>query len=122
MKKHPSNNTKTFKKKYSFFENMVLRGTSNNKLSPHKRWRNSFRVKYPTIKTYVSVQFNIPGTGYTDGPILTLDEYLENIDLIKSDPDYCMSELMDKREVKKLLMSQYRDSQGINLYYTRKDV
>ncbi len=121
MKKHPSNNTETFKEKDTIFGNMVLRGTSNNKLSPHKRWRNSFKAKNPAIETYVSVQFKVPGTDYTDGPILTLSEYMENINLIKSDPDYVMTEVISNREIKKVLMTQYRDSQGINLYYTRKD-
>lgn len=119
-KKYPSRNTKTFKKDIvdRFFRNAKRTGKSNNQLSPHKRWRQSFKLQYPTNEKLVSVEYYDKETGHTGGPVLTLAEFKKNIGTIKNDPDYLGFHVFNNKTSKELNQSTYKSQQGITLGYT----
>ena len=118
MKKYPSNKTETLSKHKKWYKTKKVKGISNNKTNPHKRWRQSFKAKYPKLDVYVWVDFKVPGYDYLNGQLVSLEYYLDNREEIVNTPDFDSVRVANKAEIHKLLMSEYRNSQGIGLMYS----
>lgn len=119
VKKHPSNKTATFKKDSfaKMFGTMKAVGTSNNKLSPHKRWRQTFKLKYPKTEKLVSVEFKDELGGHVGGPVMALSDFKNQIDDIRKDPNYLGYSVFNNKATKELNQSTHKINQGITLAY-----
>ena len=118
-KKYPSNKTTTFDK-FSFekqFGTLKTVGKSNNQLSPHKRWRQTFKLKYPKTEKLVSVEFKDDLGGHVGGPIMTFSDFKKQINDIRKDPNYLGYSIFNNKTTKELNQSTYKIDQGITLAY-----
>lgn len=114
VKKHPSNKIATFKKDSfaKMFGTFKAVGKSNNKLSPHKRWRQTFKLKYPKTDRLVAVEFRNEFE-----TVMPLSEFKKQIDGFRKDPNYLGYSVFNNKTTKELNKSTHKIDQGITLAY-----
>ena len=114
VKKHPSNKIATFEKDSfaKMFGTFKSVGKSNNKLSPHKRWRQTFKLKYPKTEKLVAVEFQ-----NEFDTVMPLSELKKQIDEFRKDPNYLGYSVFNNKTSKELNESTHKIDQGITLAY-----
>lgn len=120
--KHPSKKSMDLIKssRHDLFSNKKRVGKSNNQLSPHKRWRQSFKARYGSGVKLVSVNYrwyDNEGTESVSGTIVPYKSFIKHKKMFTNTPDFINVEIITKKEGKILKQRTYIIDQGITLGY-----
>lgn len=120
--KHPSKKSMDLIKsnRHDLFSNKKRVGKSNNQLSPHKRWRQSFKARYGSGVKLVSVNYrwyDNEGTESVSGTIVPYKQFIKHKKLFTNTPEFIDVAIITKHEGNILSQRTYRIDQGITSGY-----
>lgn len=118
--KHPSNKTIAFNKKLPNLLKGKRTGKSNNQLSPHKRWRQSFKSKYAKKQKMISVNYlwyDHEGNDSITGTIVPYKSFIKHKKLFTNTPEFIDAKIINDKTGTMLEKEIYRLEQGITISY-----
>lgn len=117
--KHPSNKT-TVLNPQKFHLTTKKTGKSNNQLSPHKRWRQSYQILYPKVQKQVAVEYywyDNEGIESSAGHLVPYKDFIKHKKLYTNNPEFMQASIINKETSDSLQKELYKIRQGITLAY-----